>query len=98
MDINNTFRIPIKKQKPRQINSIVALGNPMVDIIAEVDEELLHQFNLRKSEINYATNENSDLLYANIKEICRQIASMIIKSQCFTHPSNDLLYKFLLHA
>ena len=49
MDINNTFRIPIKDQKPKQINSIVALGNPMVDIIAEVDEELLHQYNLRKN-------------------------------------------------
>ena len=68
MDINNTFQIPIKKQKPRQINSIVALGNPMVDIIAEVDEELLHQFNLRKSEINYATNENSDF-YLKIDEM-----------------------------
>jgi adenosine kinase len=68
MDINNTFRIPIKDQKPKQINSIVALGNPMVDIIAEVDEELLHQYNLRKNEINYATNENSDF-YSKIDEM-----------------------------
>ena len=58
MEINNIFRIPIKKQKPKLINSIIALGNPMIDIIAEVDEETMQQFNLRKNEINFASNDD----------------------------------------
>ena len=58
MEINYTFRIPIKKQKPRLINSIVALGNPMIDIIAEVDDEIMQQFHFRKNEINFASNED----------------------------------------
>ena len=58
MEIFNSFRIPIKNHKPKLINSIIALGNPMIDIIAEVDEETMQQFNLRKNEINFASNEN----------------------------------------
>ena len=58
MEINNTFRIPIKKEKTRLINSIIALGNPMIDIIAEVDEDIMQEFNLRKNEINFASNED----------------------------------------
>ena len=52
------FQTPIKKQKPRLINSIVALGNPIVDFSAEVEESDIIKYNLKKGEITYLTNEN----------------------------------------
>ena len=36
----DNFSIQIKKQKPKLINSIIALGSPIVDILAESDEVL----------------------------------------------------------
>lgn len=52
------FQTPIRKQKPRLINSIVALGNPIVDFSAEIEESEIAQYNLKKGEVAYLTNEN----------------------------------------
>ena len=52
------FQIPIRKQTPRLLKSIIALGNPIIDISAEIEESDLLSYNLRKGGVIYATNEN----------------------------------------
>ena len=52
------FQTPIRKQKPKLINSIIALGNPIVDFSAEIDESDIQKYGLKKGEVAFVTNEN----------------------------------------
>lgn len=52
------INIPIRKQKPKLITSIIAIGNPIIDITAEIEEDIIRRYNLNPGDINYATNEN----------------------------------------
>ena len=52
------INIPIRKQKPKLITSIIAIGNPIIDITAEIEEDIIRCYNLNPGDINYATNEN----------------------------------------
>ena len=54
----DNFSIQIKKQKPKLINSIIALGSPIVDILAEIDENDISKYNLKKDEATFANNVN----------------------------------------
>lgn len=57
----------IRKLKPISINSLIALGNPIVDISAEIEKEDILKFNLRFGGINYVTDENREF-YTKIEE------------------------------
>ena len=52
------INIPIRKQKPKLITSIIAIGNPIIDITAEIEEDIVRRYNLNPGDINYATDEN----------------------------------------
>ena len=52
------FQTPIRKQKPKLINSIIAIGNPIVDFSAEIDESDIQKYGLKKGEVAFVTNEN----------------------------------------
>ena len=52
----NTFE-NIRRQIPKLINSIIAIGNPMVDITAQCEMNHIEEFHLNEG-INYSTNNN----------------------------------------
>ena len=54
----NNFLNQIKSQKPQLINSIIALGSPIVDILAEIDESDIMKYNLKKDEATLANDVN----------------------------------------
>ena len=58
MQNTHIFQTPIRKQKPKLINSIIALGNPIVDYSAEIDESDIQKYGLKKGEVAFVTNEN----------------------------------------
>ena len=54
----NNFLNTIKNQRPQLINSIIALGSPIVDILAEIDESDILKYNLKKDEATLANDVN----------------------------------------
>ena len=54
----NNFLNQIKDKRPQLINSIIALGSPIVDILAEIDESDIMKYNLKKDEATLANDVN----------------------------------------
>ena len=67
MQNTNIFQTPIRKQNPKLINSIIALGNPIVDFSAEIDESDIQKYGLKKGEVAFVTNENRGF-YSEIEQ------------------------------
>ena len=67
MQNTNIFQTPIRKQNPKLINSIIALGNPIVDFSAEIDESDIQKYGLKKGEVAFVTNENKGF-YSEIEQ------------------------------
>ena len=68
----NTFQ-NIRKQIPKLINSVIAIGNPMVDITAECERNYIDEFHLNEG-INYATNDNV-AFFSRIEEMISVLKS-----------------------
>ena len=67
MQNTSIFQTPIRKQKPKLINSIIALGNPIVDFSAEIEESDIQKYGLKKGEVAFVTNENKGF-YSEIEQ------------------------------
>lgn len=44
----------------KPLSSIIAIGNPIIDITAEIDEEIINRYHLKKGEITFMTQENAN--------------------------------------
>lgn len=56
---NNSYS-PLKNKQLRLINSICAIGNPIIDISAELCENNINQYNMTENVINFMNEENKN--------------------------------------
>ena len=49
---------PVSSQTMSRLSSIIAIGNPIIDITAEIDKEAIQKFGLKWGETVFATPEN----------------------------------------
>ena len=52
------MNVPLSKQKLRLFSSLIAVGNPIVDIIAEVDDQDILNYGLKRGFVNYTDGNN----------------------------------------
>ena len=58
--MSNISYSPLKNKKLRLINSICAIGNPIIDISAELSENNINQYNMTETVINFMNEENKN--------------------------------------
>lgn len=51
---------PVASQKMSCISSILAIGNPIIDITAQINKELIQKYGLKCGETIFSNNENED--------------------------------------
>ena len=54
----NSNIIPVASQTMTGISSVLAIGNPIIDITANIEKELIQKYGLKWGETVFSTPEN----------------------------------------